>query len=702
MKSLKTLSPSSRQLPKSRSKKDFQPNPAAPCACQPGRKVIFAGRQLDRFSCLAAFKNEAFWVLAALALWLLAMIPDLRIRLSGFFLFGFYLCLRFEFRRLFLVSLWLILALFLEGSLVMHQAGLQKPQEGEYTVTLLKARYGLAASTESQVVFYEPEGIALGDRLHLSDFEEVHTLNNPGLFSFQNYLASQQTIYSAGTKQVLPSTRFSLRRSIWNFIASRQASSLYKMLFYGISENENLEWLSSIGLPLIALCGVIKTRLSRYCSKEKAGWTISFIQLLILVLFPASQAVKRVFVFGLAANLFKSWPARWGISVLSFLLLEPGSASSLTLVLPAGLSFLCRFAAEGWQKKIVQILWCAFCQILWMGKLNILYLAIFLQMRTLLGWFFMASLPGLWLESWGMILETLLNKASFSLDWCTIYGHPPFWYACAAGILVLLLAWKWKRSRMILAVSVFCIYPFVWNLDPFFHVYQLDVGQGDAAVIVEPFKKSAVMIDAAGRFNHDNAKELFIPFLQSRQIHHLDFLVISHGDFDHDGAAQAMNAYFPVRETIREGVEKLAVGYDFHFLLPQRKADPGDENDQSQICLFGYDGFHFLYTGDASVHIEKQLLEQYDVKADILKLGHHGSDTSSCREFLKAVNPQLGLISSGYKNRYGHPKASVLQTMDELGIDRLNTADHGAIHLMSLPQIMIIQSADGLTALLSG
>lgn len=641
-------------------------------------------------------KNEAFWILAALALWLIALAGNFSVHLAGAFLFCFLLCLRFSRRKLFLCILWLAVFSLFELSLALQKPNLEKPVAGEYSVVVLKAKYGIACKGSVRVVFYEPEEVGLGDKLYLSDFQSVHSLNNPGLFSFESYLHTQGIAYLADQKEVIQPRSFSLQGWVWDFIASRKASLLYRLLCYGITEDENLDWLSSLGLPLIALSSVLKTRLNRWFGRSIAGWILSGIQFSFLLLFPATTAALRVFLFGLAGNIFKTWSWRWPASVFLFLVFCPEYAGSLSLVLPAGLSFLGHFVLKNGHKKIMQIFWCAFCQILWMGKLNLLYLGMFLWLRTLLGWFFLLAIPGLFLEAYGLFLEDLLSKAVFSLNWCTVYGQAPFWYGAIAAGLILQLAWKWSRMKMAAALVVFCLYPFIWSLDPFFHVYQIDVGQGDAALIVEPFKKSAIMIDAAGRFNHDNAQELFIPFLQSRQIHQLTGLVLSHGDFDHDGAAESLSTNYSVKNIVRQGDESLDVNYDFHFLLQQRAADPEDENDQSQICLFGYDGFRYLYTGDASIHIEKQLLEQYDVQADILKLGHHGSDTSSCKEFLKAVNPRLALISSGFENRYGHPKLSVLKTMNELGIDRINTADHGAIHLMSLKNILIMQSADGL------
>ncbi len=263
------------------------------------------------------------------------------------------------------------------------------------------------------------------------------------------------------------------------------------------------------------------------------------------------------------------------------------------------------------------------------------------------------------------------------------------------------MAWKYQTRRMLQILILLCLYPFIWKLDPFFHVYQLDVGQGDAAVIVEPFQKSVIMIDAAGRFNHDNASDIYLPFLSSRQIYKLDALIISHSDFDHNGAVDSLKAKIPIATLITQSEETFSCHYAFELLLPNRTLLNEEENDKSLICAFRYDGFQYLWTGDASKAIEKQLLEHYSLQADIVKLGHHGSKTSSDGNFLRALQPSLALISSGYQNRYDHPNLEVLIQLNRLGIDRLNTADHGGVHLFSFHHLLGIETADGLFTVLS-
>ncbi len=278
------------------------------------------------------------------------------------------------------------------------------------------------------------------------------------------------------------------------------------------------------------------------------------------------------------------------------------------------------------------------------------------------------------------------------LTW-TIRSTIPF-LACALCFLAcVLLGASWKKtirtgllSFGVLAASLF--------FDPFFHVYMLDIGQGDCALLVEPFQKSAVLIDAGQNVFRDNVATVIVPFFRSRGIRQLDAVVVTHNDFDHSGGVEELQKQIPVRQIVTSRDERVDVDYPFVSLLPAREVQ--EENDESIVSYFSYDGIDYLWMGDAGVEIERQLLKQYDLsKVDVLKLGHHGSQTSSDFSFLAQTNPQLALISVGENNRYGHPHPRVIQNLRNLEIDTLMTKDDGMVHIFSLGRFCFVESAKG-------
>lgn len=118
-------------------------------------------------------------------------------------------------------------------------------------------------------------------------------------------------------------------------------------------------------------------------------------------------------------------------------------------------------------------------------------------------------------------------------------------------------------------------------------------------------------------------------------------------------------------------VKKLNIeNYKLYFLNTK---EYDNENDNSNVIYFNYNNYKFLFMGDAGIEKEKDILEKYNLKdIDFLKVGHHGSNTSSSELFINSINPKYSLISVGAHNRYGHPKESVLDTLSNSKIYRID------------------------------
>ncbi|MBP3799577.1 MAG: MBL fold metallo-hydrolase, partial [Bacilli bacterium] len=184
-----------------------------------------------------------------------------------------------------------------------------------------------------------------------------------------------------------------------------------------------------------------------------------------------------------------------------------------------------------------------------------------------------------------------------------------------------------------------------------------------------------------------------IPFFKLDGIRKLDYLVITHGDFDHMGEAINLVNNFKVEKVIFncgsynelekdliKVLDKKKIKYyscinelniDKHklYFLQTRVYD--NENDNSNVIYTELDGYKFMFMGDASISAENKILENYNLpNIDVLKVGHHGSRTSSGKDFIDEINPKYSIISVGKKNRYGHPNKEVLNNLNESKIYR--------------------------------
>ena len=131
-------------------------------------------------------------------------------------------------------------------------------------------------------------------------------------------------------------------------------------------------------------------------------------------------------------------------------------------------------------------------------------------------------------------------------------------------------------------------------------------------------------------------------------------------------------------------------GETLTVLNPERP-DNEDLNNSSVVCELSYGGTSFLFMGDAEVQAEAPLVAKYDLDVDVLKVGHHGSRSSTSDAFLKEATPEISVISVG-ENRYGHPNANVLQRIRNVGSKIYRTDLNGTIVLSSNGSLIGVES----------
>ena len=230
----------------------------------------------------------------------------------------------------------------------------------------------------------------------------------------------------------------------------------------------------------------------------------------------------------------------------------------------------------------------------------------------------------------------------------------------------------------------------------------LDVGQGDSTLLKLPYNRANILIDTGGLINSEYqlSKNKTIPYLKSIGINTITYLILTHGDYDHMGEAINLVNNFKVEKVIFncgpyndlekeliEVLDKKKIKYyscikelniDNNKLYFLQTNEYDNENDNSNVIYTELNGYKFMFMGDASITTEKEILEKYKLPdIDVLKVGHHGSKTSSSIEFINEINPKYSIISVGKNNRYGHPNKEVLNNLKVSKIYR--TDQYGSI-----------------------
>ena len=312
-------------------------------------------------------------------------------------------------------------------------------------------------------------------------------------------------------------------------------------------------------------------------------------------------------------------------------------------------------------------------------------------------------------------MESLLTWIQSWIGQPLILGKPSLLqFGLMIAVLVLLFDF-WKKPQLRICLLMIFGLLMVWVKHPLTNeVTMVDVGQGDS-IFLRSMKGETILIDVGGKVTFgtkekwqegsqtSNAQKTLIPYLQARGVSQIDHLVLTHTDTDHIGDLEEVVKRFKIKEicvsqgaltkpsfvkrlrflkhpvrTLKAGDKLPMMGSKLQVLYPNKVGDGGN-NDS--IVLYGkLLGSSFLFTGDLEKEGEEKLIASYpNLKASILKAGHHGSKGSSSEAFLDQLQPSLALVSAGENNRYKHPNDETLERFKERHIKVLRTDQNGAI-----------------------
>ncbi|WP_279326774.1 DNA internalization-related competence protein ComEC/Rec2 [Bacillus litorisediminis] len=284
------------------------------------------------------------------------------------------------------------------------------------------------------------------------------------------------------------------------------------------------------------------------------------------------------------------------------------------------------------------------------------------------------------------------------------------------GFLLVFILMEARKGKWFMYFPIFTLICFDLILPkPSGEITAINVGQGDAILINLPYNAGTYLIDS-GRSDENQmkaeeskyiaAETVIIPYLHSLGITEIDKFLITHGDNDHAGGALTLMEDLKINEVVigkksaNSDLEIEIVGNAKKADIPIKVVQKGDywktgnghyvilapegtetnENDSSIVLHATIGQESFLFTGDISIEKEERLVRLFpNLKADYLKVGHHGSQTSTGIAFLKAVSPNMAIISVGKNNWYGHPHQEVLKNLKKQDIQLFRTDQNGAI-----------------------
>ena len=591
--------------------------------------------------------------------------------------------------------------------------------------------------------------LSLGDTLTLEGelTKPISSLNFHG-FSYPTYLEYQKIFYIMKVSRFYIESKnsnilYSIRNAIRSSIKTDKVGSYIRVFFLGddTSFDTTLEEdFRNLGIShLFALSGTqISFLISLFTLRKKF---ISFKNLLFVfcillsyyLIIEDCAAIDRALIFSLVfsinktfnLNILPSFLILLSLSILFFInpyyIFDVGFQYS-TIISCTLILYMNNKKSKGKIIDLLEVSWVSFLVSLpislyhfsYINPLSIIYNLFYVPFINVI--IFPLSVICFFIPHLSFILEFFITIFEGSVSFLS---HLNIGYITLARFnivyyllyYILIFSYLFVKSKkkiflflILLMILIHYSYPKIFPKDA---LYMIDVGQGDSFLITSNNK--TMLIDTGGvmtyyqeqwmQYEKSSGGKYLVTFLKSLGITNLDYLVLTHGDYDHAGEALTIMDEIDVGTVffngnllnelekkiwnnslshykLREG-DSFSLG-NFNFLVISNTYP--DENDGSLVLYSTINDKSLLFMGDASIRSEKYILDNYNLDdITILKVGHHGSRTSSSEEFINSVNPTYALISAGKDNKFNHPHKEVIERLEENGSIIYNTQINGMV-----------------------
>ena len=474
----------------------------------------------------------------------------------------------------------------------------------------------------------------------------------------------------------------------------KKKAMLYRTLLnIRLKDTERESWMYDNGFSYAGILAIINLILRYMLDWQKRKKVMAFLSLFLCILYRFPLLLMQYFLFSILSFTKMDLHEKTGIGLSIMICLYPLQVRSMSFLIPAvyRLTSLCRK-----NRKIISFTAILVIQSILMNFMNPVRNLCYGMFQKICGLLWFGGM--LSLISPGYLFSFAVDCAAYLdgfLDHFDIPGNLK-----SITIPFFLLCWfcmrKKKGSPYLICAGMLILQLTGWS-HPFGELTFINVGQGDSILLRAPMNSTNVLIDT-GKPSAWNSVDTI---LKAKGIHHLDTLIITHGDNDHSGNKDNIIRYYHPEEVIENHQKETVSGPFVLYDLNETKSE--DENESSIVDTLNVNHMNVCLMGDATVNTEKEIREKYShLRCDVLKLGHHGSKTSSSDEFLDVVRPDLGIISSGPYSIYHHPSPETIQKLLKRHIPYLDTKEEGDITILFFPHFNLLVTASGKIAIIPG
>ena len=629
-----------------------------------------------------------------------------------------------------IVLIFLITLIYVVISLLLPKHSIYQGNENIFVCTITNlyktdySRLDLDCKEDLIGNYYGNKNLQIGDVVRINGtLKEIESLSNQGIFNYRKYLNNKGIYYKLTIEDIMiikrPLSIYSIKNYIINRISNLKCFPYINALILGDKnylDTKDIYQKSGI-IHLFSISGmhlsIIISTLKRLIKKD--NYLRDMIVLTIILLYYLlirSNSLLRAIIFYFINFLNNKLNLRLSIKhklfylLIIILLINPSNITNSSFlysyIISAALVLLGKriSSINNYLLRLIYVSFISFAisfplNTYYYSEINILsFISNIISVPFLSFIIYPCILIVLLfpkLDNLGFFIITIFNSI---ISFLSSNGINLIFYKSVIFVIIyyLLICLLFKSKKLLIVLLITITIHFNYNyLFPKNYIMFIDVGQGDSTLL--HINDTNILLDTGGNISFDLSKNVLLPVIKSKGIAKIDSLVITHGDFDHMGEAINLVNNFKVDKVIfncgeyndleQELIKKLdkkkikyyscikELNIDDNKLYFLQTKEYDNENDNSNVIYTELNGYKFMFMGDASISTEKEIIDKYNLPdIDVLKVGHHGSRTSSGKGFIDEINPKYSVISVGMNNRYGHPNEEVLNNLENTKIYR--------------------------------
>lgn len=556
------------------------------------------------------------------------------------------------------------------------------PDIQEANAIQVSSSYTILKNGNQKIIVYTKEPLRFDATYTITpEFQKIEASYHTYGFSYSHWLSKQGIYYAVDESCItLKKENVSLRRWMQKKIAAIEDTSIRSLLnksLLNLKDTQENSWMKEAGFSYISILFVFHVMCKYVMHEKQKDVVLIVITILLLIVYRFPLILVENLLFRVSRYLSMSKQKSTSLITMFIMFCYPSEITSASFLIPSLYHYSFLFDEH---KKEILFLLISIIQSILFQTINPLRSFLYPLNMFLHGFFYLFSLVRFFTPiDLVSLIASALQSFNTLMNLFSLKGS-----IVGVGCILYIIIVSMFHHKVKAAIVLLYVFQITGLFHPCMEMTIINVGQGDAILIRAPLNSDNILIDTGKPSAYNSLKT----YLDAKSIYVINTLIITHNDNDHSGNKTNIQKDYVVKQCIE--THQTTIQSSIFTLQDINEIQSEDENDSSIVNVVNFNDKQVCLMGDASVKTEEEIIHKYPtLSCDILKLGHHGSSTSSSDQFLDIVRPELAFISSGAYRIYHHPSEETIQKLLKRHIPYFDTKTSGDITILCFWKIRV-------------